>query len=391
MEFEQLIKRLEFLDQERRKDKTTIAALEERLNGLEGDLKTANKKIKDLNAAQQKVNVTPARLDQVESALAQQRTEIVQYVDDQEKKRLRQQQDAEKRNQVKLDQYSKSTAEIRKVKTSVAELKREVKARADEEPRRNKLMADWESRMEKMVQEFEQVQRAQFVMEESRKQEAKHLADLRGDLTAARKRLDDTREKHEIFNDSLRRLETRVNELLSSEGDRRQAQINFIESQSMLQVERDRAWKEWEGNLETFDKNAAMLERRLQEWEIAQRTVKRAQETYEDLVQKFERRINEISEIQRLAEDRFRQEWVTFKADEQKRWTAFNLSQDEVRSDFKAELGKLQAGLTSLGDHVQTQQDVIEQTGDASQQMMQGVLSQIHEMLSAYERITSTK
>jgi hypothetical protein len=36
MEQEQLIKRLEWLDDERRKDKTTIATLEERLLSLEG-------------------------------------------------------------------------------------------------------------------------------------------------------------------------------------------------------------------------------------------------------------------------------------------------------------------------------------------------------------------
>ena len=34
---------------------------------------------------------------------------------------------------------------------------------------------------------------------------------------------------------------------------------------------------------------------------------------------RFERRINEITEMERLTEERFRQEWVTFKADDQKR------------------------------------------------------------------------
>jgi hypothetical protein len=133
------------------------------------------------------------------------------------------------------------------------------------------------------------------------------------------------------------------------------------------------------------------MERNLQDWEVAQRTIKRAQETYEEIVQKFERRINEITEMQRLAEDRFRQEWVTFKADDQKRWTSFTLSQDETHKDTRGGLTKIEERLTALEDLTQTQQDVLQQTKDANEQLFQGMLAQLHELLSAYERIMSTK
>ena len=391
MEFEQLIKRIDWLEEERRNDKTTIATMEERLNGLEGDLKTANKKIKDLNTTMNKVGASPARLDQMETALAQQQVELSKYADSLEKKWKAAQKEVDKRYQLQFEGVDKSMAEARRLKNTVAEIKRELKARADDETHRNQLMTDWETRMQAMVKTFEEVQRAQRVQEESRKQETKRMADLQGDLSAARKRLDEMRDKHELFTDHLRRLETRLNELLASESERRQDQVNFIETQSRVQIERDRAWKDWESSLDSFHKNAETLERRLQEWEVAQRAVKRAQETYDDIVQKFERRINEIYEMQRLAEDRFRQEWVTFKADDQKRWTSYNLSQEEVRKDLRTELGKLQEGITHLEDKTQAQQDMIEQTKDANEQLFQGMLSQIHELLSAYERITSAK
>jgi hypothetical protein len=95
--------------------------------------------------------------------------------------------------------------------------------------------------------------------------------------------------------------------------------------------------------------------------------------------------------MQRLAEDRFRQEWVTFKADDQKRWTSFTLSQDETHKDDRLSGGKLENRLSALEDLVQTQQDVLQQTKEANEQLFQGMLAQIHELLSAYERIMSTK
>jgi len=118
---------------------------------------------------------------------------------------------------------------------------------------------------------------------------------------------------------------------------------------------------------------------------------KRAQETYEEITQKYERRINEITEMQRLAEDRFRQEWVTFRADDQKRWTSYTLTQDEAHKDTRSDLKKLEERLTTIEDISQTQQDVLQQTSNANEQLFQGMVAQIHELLSAYERITGTK
>jgi chromosome segregation ATPase len=391
MDFEQIIKRLDWLDEERRKDKTTIAALEEQIKGLEGDLKAASKKIKDLNTQLGKVNIAPARLDQLDAALAQQRADLVKHVETVEAAGRKSAQEADKRYQAQFEALSASIAEVHRYKNAIAEIKRELKARADEESHRNKIMADWEARMQAIVALAENVERTVKVAEETRKKEARRLADLQGDLTAARKRLDEVREKNELFTDGLRRLEARINELLASEAERRQAQMNFIEAQSRVQVERDRAWKTWEEGLQSSRKQVEAIERALQEWEIAQRSVKRAQEAYQDIVQKSERRINEISEMQRLAEDRFRQEWVTFKADNQKRWTSYSLTQDEARKDLQAELENIRNQIAALEDKSQTQQDVLQQTKEANEQLFQGMLAQIHELLSAYERIMSAK
>jgi chromosome segregation ATPase len=391
MEFEQIIKRLDWLDEEHRKDKSIIDSLTQRASNLEGDLKAANKKIKELTTQLSHLSTANARIEQYDTALAQQRTDIVNYIDDLDKKRQGQLPDIEKRLQTQFVGINKSITDLRKIKEPIAEIKHELKAIADEEPRRNKLSADWEMRMQAMVKTVEEIQRAQKATEEPRRQDAKRLADLQGELSAARKRLDEAREKNDLFTDSIRRIETRLNDILVNEAERRQAQANFIETQALYQVERNRTMKEWEDRLNSLPKLSETMDRNLQDWEVAQRTIKRTQETYEEIVRKFERRINEITEMQRLAEDRFRQEWVTFKADDQKRWTSFTLSQDETHKDTRGGLVKIEERLTALEDLTQNQQDVLQQTKDANEQLFQGMLAQLHELLSAYERIMSTK
>ena len=117
---------------------------------------------------------------------------------------------------MQFDGITQSIADLHKLKDPIAEVKHELKTRADEETRRCKLIAEWEVRMQEMVQTVEDVLRAQKVAEEPRRQDSKRLVDLQGELSAARKRLDESRQKIDLFSDNIRRIETRLNEILTS-------------------------------------------------------------------------------------------------------------------------------------------------------------------------------
>jgi len=389
MEFEQIIKRLEWLDEEHRKDKAAIEALLDRLAKTENELKVANKKVKGLETDMTRLTTVSARIEQFDGVLAQQRKESTKYIDEVERKRIESQQEADKRHQIQLDGVNKSIADMHKKIT--AEVERKFASHEEEEIRHRKLLSEWETRMEAMVKTAEEVQRAQKVADEAHRQDSKRLADLQGDVGATRKRMDEFREKTDLNTDGVRRIEIRLNEMLASESERRQAQTNFLETQASFQVERDRTTKEFEERLATLRSQTETMDQQMREWEASQRSVTRARETYDDIAQKFERRINEITEMQRLAEDRLRQELVTFKADDQKRWSSYILSQDEVHKDTHTGVEKMEQRLTVLEDLTQTQQDIIQQTKDANEQLFQGMLAQIHELLAAYERIMSVK
>ncbi|MGD0610109.1 MAG: hypothetical protein ABSB41_01235 [Anaerolineales bacterium] len=387
MEFEQIVKRLDWLDKEQRKQKEALSSLEDHLGSIEVELKAINKKIKQL--ADEISNISPitARVEQFEATLAQQRIEATNAIDEIEVQHKENHQAIDKRYQMQIDAINKSISDLRKIKETIAEIKRDVKTHTTEETRRDHQLAEWEARMKATVKASEEAQQGMRAAEDTLQQNNKRITDVQGEISAARKRMEETREKNELFNDNIRRIETRLNEIMASEAERRQAQTNFIETQARLQIERDRVWKEWEERFESFHLQTEAVNAQMTEWDLAQRAVKRAQETYEEIVQKFDRRINEITEMQRLAEDRFRQEWVTFKSDDQKRWTSYTLSQEEAHKDDRSNFTKLEERLTALDDLTQTQQDVLQQTKEANEQLFQGMLAQIHELLSAYERI----
>jgi chromosome segregation ATPase len=179
----------------------------------------------------------------------------------------------------------------------------------------------------------EEYTRTYRLLEDGRRQDSKRLVDLQGEVTAMRKRVDDQRGQFEVASNSLRKLETRLSELTTVESERRDEMTAFLDKQALSQVERERTWKEWQVRFEAIEKQAVAVEAQLQILEADQREAKRDRTFLDELAGRVERRIMG-HEIQRLSEDRFRQEWVTFKADDQKRWTNYTLTQEEQRGRF---------------------------------------------------------
>ncbi|HKI52851.1 MAG TPA: hypothetical protein VJ987_01910, partial [Anaerolineales bacterium] len=66
MDFEQIVKRLQWLDEEHRKDKAAIIELEERLAAYEGEINTVAKQVKPLEKQIAALEPNSGRIDQFE-------------------------------------------------------------------------------------------------------------------------------------------------------------------------------------------------------------------------------------------------------------------------------------------------------------------------------------
>lgn len=387
IETDQIAKRLDWLDEERRKDRATIAGLEQRLAAQDGNYTLLKEQLKELQGEVHRMATVSARMDQYDGVLAQHRAEVARLIETGDKRRDKAEREVDTRRRTELDAVNKSLGETRKSLDGIAEIKKGLQARVDAETRLARSITDFERRFEEVVRADEEIRRSSRILEENRKQDVKRMADLQGEVAAVRKRSEDQREKTDLNADSIKHLDTRINELLTTENERKQTQRAFIEQQSMAQVERDRAWKDIQTRFETFSQQTTTLDSQLNALDTTHQAVKRSQEAFADLNQRLERRINEITEMQRLAEDRMRQEWVTFKADDQKRWTNYNLAHEELLRDLRQDLDKFTSRLTELDDAIQNQQDLFQQTTETTENQLQDLMNWAHEWLTGYERI----
>jgi chromosome segregation ATPase len=388
MDFEQIVKRLEWLDKQQRENKDTLSALSERLNSFETSVNAVSKQIKTLS--KQITDLTPVtkRVDQYEMMLTKQRNDIIKLIEENDKTHTRAEKDITKQFQPELTEINKVLTQLKTTTTtSIQEIKKQLKERTDEIQRMLTNVSDFKTHVEQATRSNDDVLHALKAMDETRKNDLKHITDIQGELTAIRKRVDENRDKYTMTADGLRNVESRFTDLIASELERKQAQKAFLEQQAIAQIDRDHAWKEWKEKYDTFKKESANLDGHIQSLDEALRGAKRAQDTYLELNTKLERRINEVTEMQRLAEDRIRQEWVSFKVDDQKRWTGYSLSNEESFRDIRKDLQKTDERITPLNDVTQVLQDQMHQVTDATEKELQEIMNVVHEWMTSYQRI----
>ena len=386
MEYEQIGKRLEWLDEQQRQSKTNVGDLLTRLASVETSISVLGQQLKLLSKDLVEVSPVSERIDQFEAMLAKQRADLSKIIETVEKAAIKREQDIQHIYLTEMEEIRKSIFQVgRSVNTD--EIYKKLKDRTHEEQRLTTLVQDMRSTVDMLASQNKDLLQAQKAFEDGRRQDAKRVADLLGEIAAVRKRAEDARDKSAVYGDAIRNVERRISELLETETLRQEAQTSFLAQQSMSHVDRDRTWKVWQEKFDHFTEVAERMEGQIVNLDESIRAAKRAQESYTELNQRLERRIAEVGEMQRLAEDRIRQEWVAFKADEQKRWTGHTLSLDEQMREFRRALEKVDPRITALDDATQIMQDQINQTTEATEEQLQELMNVAQEWLSAYERI----
>lgn len=386
MEFEQIVKLLDWLEKQQRENKETISALSEQFNSFQSSVDVVTKMIKTLEKQVAEIMPAGRRIDQFETMISKQRTEIIRLIDENQKSQTKSLRDIEKRTQEEDSEIHKAIGAL-KMTINLSEIKKQIKERSDETQRVLNNVSDLKTRIDDAKRSSEDVQHTLKASEETRKNDLKRVVEIQGELTSLRQRIDENREKTVTTADSIRSVETRFSELLASELERKQSQAAFVEQQTIAQIDRDRAWKDWKEKYEIFQRESQALDVLIQKLDDTLRGAKKAQETYLELNTRLERRINEVTEMQRLAEDRLRQEWVSFKADDQKRWTGYNLSSEESLREIRKEVKKHEQRYTSLTDNAQVLQDQMQQTTSVTEAQLQEMMNVVHEWLTSYQRV----
>ena len=392
MDLDQLAKTVAWLDDERRKDKQEAAALQTRLATVAAENTTLSRRLQQMESELTAHVAQLQKVSKVDAILDGYRKEMTKQLEELEQRRIEAGKEDERLRKLEREGINKSLAELRKSMEVVPGLLREPEARRETENRLGRSVAELQFKVSEFNKYMDERGRSLVIVEEGRRQDAKRITDLQTEQTELRKRQDEARGKLELVEDLSRRTDLKLGEVFLAENERRTAQAQWLEAQASGQLERDRTGGEMRAKMEAALEGLEGYIRRIEQYDETNRDIKRTAESFKQTVDLVERRINEAIEIQRLAEERFRQDWAAFLADNQKHWATHLLLREEQWREHDRLNAKLTERVETLDAEALEVQAALQHWQTLDAHRLQLLDKTLREIRAEYEQdLTPTK
>jgi len=391
MENDEILKRLEFQDAERRKDKQAINDLLAQVATLQETINAQKREITHLSVENKKSAALYVRVEEYEEALAKLKADFVKPAADLDKKIALLEKEIESQRAEDMSMINRRLLELQNEIKPINELKNDIQTKLGDDFHLSQRIDELAKQFPELRQKDEELLRAIKLSDDHDRIEAKRVSDLAIELTTIRKKIDDEKLASDSQKEYLKKLEALINDLQNREQQRTQEQIAFIETQSRQTIDRESFIKEWQEKKDQLQALSASLQAQMIDLQGVNRTIKEAEAEFDELNLRLERRLNEISEMNRLQEERLRQEWISFKADDQKRWTNYSLNQEEMIREKDREMTKVIERLTKLEDTSLQIVDSIQVINEETEKRVRTLLVMANEIMSSFERSIGKK
>jgi chromosome segregation ATPase len=359
MDINQISKMIEWLDEERRRDKSTIATLQERLAQQQETISTLTKRITGMESDQTVIRAQTNGSAASGEMLELFRRELQQTIETLESKRLNAEREIERRAELSREPVNRQLRELNEKMTRYERQATELPAMSAERDRVQGAVAGLQQRADDLSKRLEEPERRITFLEEQRRQDARRLSELENEIPELRKTIDQIRPKVALIEDLSLRNERKVQDVLNGDRERREQIQQFIDQQTLMLQQRDLQINDMQ---KRFGDQENVMQRnieRFETWSEAYREMRKVIDDFERIGDRLERRINEVAEMQRLSENRFRDEWNEWGENDQKRWKQFTLSNDEVWrlhdkefERFVQRVAELEGSVTPIADSI---------------------------------------
>lgn len=352
MSDDMLEQRVKWMDDQRRKDAELVSRLVERVEAWESEIQNHERQIKELSGDVARLGTLSSRIGEFDHSLSRQREDVAKRIDEVEM--LRRERENQLWENVRQHQHTVTSAidELREAIPRIVELEETMDLRREEEQRLSRELDSLGQSIERVAGEKDELSRQLVALEEGRGQQSKRVAELQMETSDLRVRIDTTRGEVDNVEARVRRLGTTVAEVSAHEGERNDRQRLAAEQQEMKMTSLEREWKKWQKTLEDQEGDVQEAIKRFVAYEETLRDLKQLEKSITQAVERFERRIHELAEMQRLAEERIKQEWTAFQADNQKKWNTQKLTFDEHWREHKREHDKLVGKTATTGEDI---------------------------------------
>lgn len=382
MDIDNLIKRLDTQDDQIKSLKKTVTALSNQLSSRNEELSDLTKLQKSSKKEIDRISAAIMSLGKFDSSLSQIRMDFARALEEQEKTRKLTDSYREK---IRQDDQLAQTKALEKIRTDLqSEMDGKIRAFMDESQKTFQHIKEMEHKLGAGLRSEEAFRDTISSLQQDIRQQAKKLESVDSDSKSHAKDLEGVWPKIELLLDQLRKNESRLVEMQSIENQRRQDQNIFIEQQNLRQLESSRQFKEWNQQLQDIVDRSKVL---LEEYSTRVTELRVAQQDFSEINERLERRINEITEMYRLLDERVRQNWDAYKAEDQKKWAGINLLSGERQESLIQQFESMKERLAQVEDANHELYDTLVLMSSEFQKGMQGLMKTFNGLMDSFGNI----
>ncbi len=330
MEINQLASMIEWLDEERRRDKAAVAALEQRLAQQADTIASMTRRVNTVESQQTVMKQEALPANKERDIVERARAEMEELLGNAEARRLTAEREAERRIELQRENMQRA---LREISDKSERLEKQLAGFGNlqtEGDRLTNALRLLNQEIDDLAKKLEGPDRRLAFLEEQRRTDTRRLAEIETELPEYKKTLDGIGPKMTLLEELAVRNERRIQDFNIVDRERREQIQQFIDQQQLLVQQRDQQLSELSKRFGVHDEELQRHIERFEVWAQAYREMKRIIDDFNRIGDRLERRINESSEMQRLSEERFREEWNDWRDEDQKRWKQLTLSSDEV-------------------------------------------------------------
>ena len=320
MNLNQLSQMVTWLDEERRRDKTELAKLVQRVESQSAEIAEQARSIQELEGTLARTRAQLTKFPQLEKALDQLRDELVLLIERYDEQHRKTEMDAQRVRRVERESQTRALGEIRKELQKLPRYEEELQLRKAEDQRLGEVLLSLQQQITDFGRDLENRTRNLPYLEEYPRQNAKRIAELQEETPELFKRTEAQSAKLELLEESVRKSDRRVGDLGLVGPELKKEQQDFFESIRLAEQDRERQMKKWAEQIEEQRQKMAEHAARIQQSKEQYERNKQALASLEKLDERLKRDQSEIAELQRLAEKRQKDQLEEWLAENEKRW-----------------------------------------------------------------------
>ncbi len=325
MDLTQASQMLKWLDEERRKDKSLIAALQERLETQAEQLARQEEQLTGLQKGVASLEVLLEQVTEFTRTVERLKAEVLQIIDQRDETRRKEQRETDRARQLEIgslkDELGRITEELR----AIPRLRESMTAIQTEESRLNENLQRLQVEVSDLSKRTEDRLQTVVYLEEQRRADHQRITSLEMEAGEVRKRVESLAAKLPLLEDIIRKYQARLEEGLEPI----KGFAKTIEEVRVAEFQRSQEVKKWLGQAQEVREEVERLREERQRFLTIHRDASEALKQLESFRTRIEARQNELSEMQRLAEERIKRQWEEWQTGQEKRRRDWELNSEE--------------------------------------------------------------